>query len=53
MKKCIGRELKLQDITVDVTIRRIRKYFESIVDTPEIITTIHSDDNRFYGYIEK
>jgi DNA-binding response OmpR family regulator len=36
-----GRELKPHDRTVDVTIRRIRKHFESTPDTPEIIATIH------------
>ncbi|MEF1219621.1 two-component system response regulator ArcA, partial [Photobacterium damselae] len=41
LKKMTGRELKPHDRTVDVTIRRIRKHFESISDTPEIIATIH------------
>ena len=32
-----GRELKPQDRTVDVTIRRIRKHFEDHPNTPEIM----------------
>ncbi len=38
-----GRELKPHDRTVDVTIRRIRKHFESTPDTPEIIATGHGE----------
>lgn len=34
LKKMTGRELKPHDRTVDVTIRRIRKHFESTPDTP-------------------
>ena len=33
LKKMTGRELKPHDRTVDVTIRRIRKHFESTPDT--------------------
>lgn len=47
-----GRELKPQDRTVDVTIRRIRKHFEDHPDTPEIITTIHGEGYRFCGELE-
>lgn len=39
LKKMTGRELKPHDRTVDVTIRRIRKHFESVSGTPEIIAT--------------
>ncbi|MDX2320084.1 MAG: two-component system response regulator ArcA [Moritella sp.] len=49
LKKMTGRELKPHDRTVDVTIRRIRKHFESIADTPEIIATIHGEGYRFCG----
>ncbi|RYV00638.1 two-component system response regulator ArcA [Shewanella sp. OPT22] len=45
--KMTGRELKPHDRTVDVTIRRIRKHFESTPDTPEIIATIHGEGYRF------
>lgn len=52
LKKMTGRELKPHDRTVDVTIRRIRKHFESIPDTPEIIATIHGEGYRFCGDLE-
>ncbi len=47
-----GRELKPHDRTVDVTIRRIRKHFESYPSTPEIIITIHGEGYRFCGTLE-
>jgi two-component system aerobic respiration control protein ArcA len=53
LKKMTGRELKPHDRTVDVTIRRIRKHFESFGDTPEIIATIHGEGYRFCGDIEE
>ncbi|MFY1028011.1 two-component system response regulator ArcA [Actinobacillus seminis] len=52
LKKMTGRDLKPQDRTVDVTIRRIRKHFENHPDTPEIIATIHGEGYRFCGEIE-
>ncbi|PJG82022.1 two-component system response regulator ArcA [Caviibacterium pharyngocola] len=52
LRKMTGRELKPQDRTVDVTIRRIRKHFEDHPDTPEIIATIHGEGYRFCGDIE-
>lgn len=52
LKKMTGRELKPHDRTVDVTIRRIRKHFESCGDTPEIIATIHGEGYRFCGELE-
>lgn len=52
LKKMTGRELKPYDRTVDVTIRRIRKHFESNPDTPEIIATIHGEGYRFCGELE-
>ncbi|MCQ9122380.1 two-component system response regulator ArcA [Rodentibacter pneumotropicus] len=53
LRKMTGRELKPQDRTVDVTIRRIRKHFEDHPDTPEIIATIHGEGYRFCGTIEQ
>lgn len=52
LKEMTGRELKPHDRTVDVTIRRIRKHFESLPDTPEIIATIHGEGYRFCGDLE-
>lgn len=52
LMKMTGRELKTHDRTVDVTIRRIRKHFESVPNTPEIIATIHGEGYRFCGTIE-
>lgn len=52
LKKMTGRELKLNDRTVDVTICRIRKYFELSVDRMEIIATIHGEGYRFCAHIE-
>jgi two-component system, OmpR family, aerobic respiration control protein ArcA len=49
LKKMTGRELKPHDRTVDVTIRRIRKHFESVADTFEIVATIHGEGYRFCG----
>ena len=53
LMKMTGRELKPHDRTVDVTIRRIRKHFESLPDTPEIIATIHGEGYRFCGNLEE
>ncbi|HHF3352107.1 TPA: two-component system response regulator ArcA [Haemophilus influenzae] len=52
LKKMTGRELKPQDRTVDVTVRRIRKHFEDHPNTPNIIMTIHGEGYRFCGDIE-
>ncbi|PVX42913.1 two-component system aerobic respiration control protein ArcA [Pasteurella langaaensis DSM 22999] len=52
LRKMTGRELKENDRTVDVTIRRIRKHFENHADTPEIIATIHGEGYRFCGELE-
>ena len=48
-----GRELKPQDRTVDVTIRRIWKHFEDHPNTPEIIATVHGEGYRFCGELEE
>ncbi|MDG2917417.1 two-component system response regulator ArcA [Bisgaard Taxon 10/6] len=52
LRKMTGRELKDNDRTVDVTIRRIRKHFENHGNTPEIIATIHGEGYRFCGELE-
>ncbi|MDG6897953.1 DNA-binding response regulator [Actinobacillus delphinicola] len=52
LRRMTGRELRPQDRTVDVTIRRIRKHFEDHAGTPEIISTIHGEGYRFCGEIE-
>lgn len=52
LKKMTNRELKAHDRTVDVTIRRIRKHFESEPDSPEIIVTIHGEGYRFCGDLQ-
>lgn len=52
LKRMTGRELKPQDRTVDVTIRRIRKHFEDHPNTPEIIATVHGEGYRFCGNVE-
>lgn len=52
IKEMTGRELRSNDRTVDVTIRRLRKHFESDSKTPELINTIHGEGYRFVGTIE-
>lgn len=52
LKKMTGRELKPHDRTVDVTIRRIRKHFETYSDNPEMIVTIHGEGYRFCGELK-
>ena len=47
-----GRELRPNDRTVDVTIRRIRKHFESDPTDEELIVTIHGEGYRFCGQID-
>ena len=47
-----GRELRQNDRTVDVTIRRIRKHFESEVGADELIVTIHGEGYRFCGSVD-
>lgn len=49
IKEMTGRELRSNDRTVDVTIRRLRKHFESEANTPELINTIHGEGYRFVG----
>jgi len=52
IKEMTGRDLRSNDRTVDVTIRRLRKHFESDTSTPELINTIHGEGYRFVGHIE-
>ena len=49
IKEMTGRDLRSNDRTVDVTIRRLRKHFESDKNTPELINTIHGEGYRFVG----
>ncbi len=49
IKEMTGRDLRSNDRTVDVTIRRLRKHFESVDDAPEMINTIHGEGYRFIG----
>ena len=48
-----GRELRPNDRTVDVTIRRIRKHFESEPSEEELIVTIHGEGYRFCGSVDQ
>lgn len=52
LMRMTGRELRPNDRTVDVTIRRIRKHFESIPASADIISTIHGEGYRFSGSVE-
>jgi two-component system aerobic respiration control protein ArcA len=52
IKEMTGRDLRSNDRTVDVTIRRLRKHFESNPTTPELINTIHGEGYRFVGKVE-
>lgn len=51
IKEMTGRDLRSNDRTVDVTIRRLRKHFESVENMPELINTIHGEGYRFVGEI--
>tara|TARA_R110001583_G_scaffold187837_1_gene349371 strand:- start:12021 stop:12734 length:714 start_codon:yes stop_codon:yes gene_type:complete len=53
IKEMTGRDLRNNDRTVDVTIRRLRKHFESNANTPELINTIHGEGYRFVGTVEE
>lgn len=52
IKEMTGRDLRSNDRTVDVTIRRLRKHFESVANQPELINTIHGEGYRFVGSID-
>jgi len=53
IKEMTGRDLRSNDRTVDVTIRRLRKHFESVSDASELINTIHGEGYRFIGQVDK
>jgi len=52
IKEMTGRDLRANDRTVDVTIRRLRKHFESVEDANELINTIHGEGYRFVGTLD-
>lgn len=52
IKEMTGRDLRSNDRTVDVTVRRLRKHFESVEGAPEFISTIHGEGYRFIGSVE-
>ncbi len=52
IKEMTGRDLRSNDRTVDVTIRRLRKHFESVEGSPELINTIHGEGYRFVGSVD-
>ena len=52
IKEMTGRDLRSNDRTVDVTIRRLRKHFESVDSPSEMIDTIHGEGYRFVGCLE-
>ena len=52
IKEMTGRDLRSNDRTVDVTIRRLRKHFEINQSTPELINTIHGEGYRFVGTLD-
>lgn len=52
IKEMTGRELRSNDRTVDVTIRRLRKHFEADTESPELINTIHGEGYRFVGVVD-
>ncbi|WP_068545855.1 two-component system response regulator ArcA [Thalassotalea crassostreae] len=49
IQEMTGRDLRENDRTVDVTIRRLRKHFETDTASPEFINTIHGEGYRFVG----
>lgn len=52
LNKMTGRQFKPNDRSVDVTIRRLRQYFNERTPGSEIITTIHGEGYRFSANIE-
>ncbi len=52
IKEMTGRDLRSNDRTVDVTIRRLRKHFELYKDSAELINTIHGEGYRFVGLVD-
>jgi len=52
IKEMTGRDLRSNDRTVDVTIRRLRKHFEVVENGAELINTIHGEGYRFVGTVQ-
>ncbi|TRX55882.1 two-component system response regulator ArcA [Thalassomonas sp. M1454] len=52
IQEMTGRDLRENDRTVDVTIRRLRKHFETDNTNSEFINTIHGEGYRFVGTLE-
>lgn len=52
IQEMTGRDLRENDRTVDVTIRRLRKHFETDSTNSEFINTIHGEGYRFVGNLE-
>ena len=52
IKEMTGRDLRPNDRTVDVTIRRLRQHFESTENKTEVINTIHGEGYRFVGTLD-
>lgn len=49
IQEMTGRDLRENDRSVDVTIRRLRKHFETDDTNGEFINTIHGEGYRFIG----
>lgn len=52
IKTMTGRDLRSNDRTVDVTIRRLRKHFEENTHPEELIHTIYGEGYRFVGKVK-
>ena len=52
IQEMTGRDLRENDRSVDVTIRRLRKHFETDDTNSEFINTIHGEGYRFVGTIQ-
>jgi two-component system aerobic respiration control protein ArcA len=52
IQEMTGRDLRENDRTVDVTIRRLRKHFETDATNSEFINTIHGEGYRFVGSLD-
>jgi two-component system aerobic respiration control protein ArcA len=52
IKTMTGRDLRVNDRSVDVTIRRLRQHFEASKQTVALINTVHGEGYRFVGTIE-
>lgn len=52
LEQMTGRQFKPNDRSVDVTVRRLRQYFNEHTPNSEIITTIHGEGYRFSTQVE-